>query len=533
MKILDCTLRDGGYYNKWDFSETTVQSYLSAMDSLGVDCIEIGFRSSQTQGYFGPFAFSHDTHLDELDLPQSTLIAVMVNASDLLSNSKSQKEIIHDLFSSRKESRISIVRLACHLNEVYLIEPAVNELFNLGYQVFINVMQFNFLKTKDIEQLSDFIDRIPINAFYIADSLGNIEPVWLAKALSTIKENTQKAIGFHAHDNSGRALENIEVCRNHGVDWIDATVTGMGRGAGNAQIEFIYAKYPDLLKKDKQLSSLINLVDKIFAPMQKTYGWGTNLFYFFGSRYNIHPTYIQSLLESREVLPSDVYEIILRLSAIGGSSFKKENLDLATSLLNESASGDFAPNTVLRGQEVLIVGAGPSVLAHKKAIEKYITKFKPIVLALNTHEHLDKDLINYYVACHPIRIYSDISKYNNIDKPLVFPLNSIPSHLIERLNKVEILNFGFHYSKKGFAFSKKTASSPALLAISYALAIATSGKAIGIKLVGFDGYDNEYEQNIEVENMFADYLQHSESIPVTSLTDTLYKIETTSIYNAI
>ena len=79
MKILDCTLRDGGYYNKWDFSETTVQSYLSAMESLGVDCVEIGFRSAQKHGYFGPFAFSRDTHLGELNLPKSTSIAVWLS----------------------------------------------------------------------------------------------------------------------------------------------------------------------------------------------------------------------------------------------------------------------------------------------------------------------------------------------------------------------------------------------------------------------------------------------------------------------
>ena len=394
-------------------------------------------------------------------------------------------------------------------------------------------MQFNFLSTQEIKQLTNFIDQMPVNAFYVADSLGNIEPNWLGEALLTIKQNTKKAIGFHAHDNSGRALENIEVCRCHSVDWIDATVTGMGRGAGNAQIEFIYAKYPELLKKGKQLSSLINLVDKTFAPMQKKYGWGTNLFYFFGSRYGIHPTYIQSLLERREALPSDVYEVILRLSAIGGSSFKKENLDLATSLLNENIDGDFAPKIVLRDREVLIVGAGPSVFAHKKAIEKYIQKYKPVVLALNTHDHLNRDLINYYVACHPIRIYSDIDKYNDIDKPLVFPLNSIPDHLVERLNKVKVLNFGFHCSEKGFSFSEKTASSPVSLAISYALAIATSGKARCIQLVGFDGYDNAYEQTWEVDKMFAEYLQHSESIALTSLTDTLYKIETSSIYNLI
>ena len=112
MELLDCTLRDGGYYNAWDFPRELVDDYLSAMASAGVDVVELGFRSLKNESFQGPYAFTTDHHLDGLVIPEALTLGVMVNAAELV-NSRNQQRTLERLFPrSAAESRVDLVRVA-------------------------------------------------------------------------------------------------------------------------------------------------------------------------------------------------------------------------------------------------------------------------------------------------------------------------------------------------------------------------------------------------------------------------------------
>ena len=126
-KILDCTLRDGGYYNNWDFDINLVKDYLKVMDFLKVDFIEIGFRSLRNDTFKGAFAFSTDNYLKNLDIPKGlkNKIGVMINGSEI-SNLQNQISVLKMLFKNKSKSPVSLVRIACHIKEFKNCLPAAN-----------------------------------------------------------------------------------------------------------------------------------------------------------------------------------------------------------------------------------------------------------------------------------------------------------------------------------------------------------------------------------------------------------------------
>ena len=117
VKILDCTLRDGGYYNNWDFSKEVVNNYLKTMSLVGVDYVEVGFRSFQSKDFKGPTWYTTDSYLESLSIPKNLIVGVMVNAFELISHPQGLSKATKLMFKDSKKSKIKFVRLACHFEE--------------------------------------------------------------------------------------------------------------------------------------------------------------------------------------------------------------------------------------------------------------------------------------------------------------------------------------------------------------------------------------------------------------------------------
>ena len=132
--MLDCTLRDGGYYNNWDFPSKLVNNYLKVMSKVGIKYIEIGFRSFSSITFRGSNWYTTDDYLESLKIPSSIKIVVMINASQIL-NQKNISKAVKLLFKSKSKSKVHMVRIACHFHEVEQSIKILKELKKLGYQV--------------------------------------------------------------------------------------------------------------------------------------------------------------------------------------------------------------------------------------------------------------------------------------------------------------------------------------------------------------------------------------------------------------
>ena len=117
VNILDCTLRDGGYYNNWDFSKNTVNDYLKTMSAVNINYVEVGFRSFQSKDFKGPTWYTTDSYLESLEIPKNLNIGVMVNSFELISHSLGIEKATKLMFKNKKKSKVKFVRLACHFEE--------------------------------------------------------------------------------------------------------------------------------------------------------------------------------------------------------------------------------------------------------------------------------------------------------------------------------------------------------------------------------------------------------------------------------
>lgn len=532
INILDCTLRDGGYYNNWDFDEKLVNDYLQTLDSLQIDFVEIGFRTLKDDSFKGAFAHSTDNYLNSLNIPEGlkNKIGVMINGSEI-ANPKTQIDCLEKLFKPKTKSPVSLVRIACHIHEFNNCLPASNWLKKNGYLVGFNLMQISDCSKKEITSYAKNASTFPIDVLYFADSLGSLDQQSLSKIIEAFKIGWKGDLGIHTHDNMGQAIANVKQSIKSGVSWIDSTITGMGRGPGNAQTEYLVLSLKERFKSQRSIIKLIKLIQKYFKPMQNNYGWGMNPFYFLAGQNGIHPTYVQEMIQDNRYNEEDILSVIDYLKIKGGKKFSFSNLDLARHFYSEKPEGSWEPENILKNESILILGSGPGIKKYQSAIENFIKNTKPYVIALNTQSNIRQELINARAACHPMRLLSDFHEHIKLPQPLITPFSMLPTNLKEELRNKEILNYGVEINNQGFSFHKNYCEIPVSLVMAYTIAIANSGKAKEILLAGFDGYSHEDPRRKEVDQILNIYQNTSNVIPIKSITTTRYSIPIKSIFS--
>ncbi|WP_319781510.1 aldolase catalytic domain-containing protein [Oceanisphaera sp. IT1-181] len=530
INFLDCTLRDGGYYNAWDFSPELINDYLAAMQAAGVNAIELGFRSVNNKGFKGPCAFTTDDFLRSLPLPNDLTIGVMINGNELVGEIP-QNTVLEQLFPvSASESPVDLVRIACHVHEFTKALPAVTWLKERGYQVGFNLMQVADCPKQEVKALARLAANYPMDALYFADSMGSMSPDQAAQIIGWLRSEYTGALGIHTHDNMGLGLSNSLRAMDEGVTWIDSTVTGMGRGPGNALTEELAIEMAARRGQAVNLVPLMTLIRKHFGPMKTAYGWGTNPYYYLAGKYGIHPTYIQEMLNDSRYSEEDLLAVIEHLRVEGGKKFSLNTLDVARHFYRGEPQGKWTPSSLFAGREILLLGTGPGVSQHREALERYIRQAKPLVLALNTQGAIAAELIDVRVACHPVRLLADCEAHTKLPQPLITPYSMLPNDVQQALAGKDVLDFGLSVQADTFAFAENHCTTPTSLVVAYALAVVSSGQANNVLMAGFDGYGADDPRSREMQQLFEHYQQSTQALPLQSITPTRYSLPTQSVY---
>ena len=391
-------------------------------------------------------------------------------------------------------------------------------------------MQIAERSDKEIEYLGKICSNYPIDVLYFADSMGSLKANKIKKIILLLKKFWHGELGIHTHDNMDMALINTQVAIENGVTWADSTVTGMGRGPGNSKTEYLVLNYQNEIKKKVNILPLLELIKDEFEPLQKKYKWGTNPFYFLAGMYGIHPTFIQGMLNDVRFSSLDILSAIEHLKSVGGKTFNKNLLDTDKKMYFGKCEGKWSPKSKIFNKEVLILGTGPGVNEHKIAIEEYIRQKRPFVIGLNTQRSIDEKLINVRAVCSAFRLLTDRKKYKSLRQPIVLPLRRLSKDVNNYLASNTLLDFGIQVIPEKFDFKANYGILPNSLVISYALAIATSGKAKKILLAGFDGYSADDPRRVEMDNLLTLYQKSKSKVPLISITPTRYKIDSVSIY---
>ena len=528
IKLLDCTLRDGGYYNNWRFNNTLINDYLQTMDKISADYVEIGFRSFDDNTKKGALAYSKDSFLKTLKIPKNICLGVMANASEIIGTNNNPIENTKKLFSKKKKSLVKLIRIASHINEVKNILPSIKILKKFGYIVGVNIMQISSATSKEIKTIVSNLNSVKPDVLYVADSLGSIKPESVKKIISLIKKNWKGNIGFHAHDNQNLAISNIRAAIKEGSNWIDSTVTGMGRGPGNAKTEYIQLLLDNNLKTSSYKSSEIeDLIKKHFLKLKNKYNWGSNIYYYLSGKYGIHPTYIQEMLSDSRYYKKDYYSIIENLKKASAKKYNPSTLRTSNIFYRKiRPSTNWYPSSNFKNKNVLILGSGPSVIKYKNIIERFVNNNKLTVVALNTMQSIDQKKIDFRIISHPQRILTDMSLYNNFKQKIIMPISSIPKQIKKLIKGPKILDYAMTVQEGRFLIKDQYCIIPVSLAIAYALSVLTAGNVKKIYLAGFDGYKANNSNRILNNDVFKLYNNIKPNKKLISITPTKYDLNT-------
>ena len=324
--ILDCTLRDGGYNNLWDFNDALVRRYLSAIDRTGVTWVEMGYRSPATSGPAGAYRYCREELLRAHAQDLGVRFAVMIDGKAI---GHAESGGVHALFGPRRNSPVDLVRIAATIPLLPRLLPVCDSLKELGYRVAVNLMQASEKTPAELGDAAAFMDASAADMLYLADSFGSLTPAAVRPRIGAIALAFTRRIGFHAHDNLGLALANTLAAVEAGATIVDCSVRGMGRGAGNTRTEQLLAALAQDGNRAFDAAPLVPLVDQEFRALHKRYGWGSTMPYLFTGAHGIHPTYAQELA-ARELDDRTAIEILGELKEHPGkTSFDPKVLEQA------------------------------------------------------------------------------------------------------------------------------------------------------------------------------------------------------------
>lgn len=365
LKLLDCTLRDGGYYTNWNFDTQMVQDLVTNLDLAGVDIIELGYKSP-VKG--GKYRKCNDRFIWEVlghRLPVNAELAFMIDAKDFIKGSSLDYSLIDDIIREKGQSPFTVCRLAIKHSEVDNALEIGKIIKDKGYSLIVNLMGISILSDQEVVDFGKFADLEP-EALYFADSYGNLKSNDVRRLTSLFRE-FGIAVGIHTHDNLGLAFANCLVGMSAGADYIDGTLLGMGRGVGNVKTEQLiaYLQHDSYPYKSTPVQKLIA---KWMKPLHEQHQWGFTHNYMVSGLNHIHPLYTQTLQSS--FLNSNRIEDILM--GIGdGLSFDIEKIKdkmvpkVAVVIPARYKSSRFPgkPLAKIKGKEMILWVAGIAELA--------------------------------------------------------------------------------------------------------------------------------------------------------------------------
>lgn len=307
IRVVDATIRDGGLCNEFRFEDKFVKDLYAANVKAGVDYMEFGYKASREvfdEKDFGKWKFCKDEDIRKIVGDNKTNLKIAVMAD--VGRTDFKTDII-----SKKDSPIDLIRVATYINTIPAAIEMIEDAAKKGYETTINIMAVSKARTEDIKAALEALGKTPVNAFYIVDSYGSIYPEEarrLADMYGEIAEKYKKSVGIHAHNNQQLAFANTIEAMTYGASYLDATVDGMGRGAGNCALELLLG----FLKNPKyKVDPIVKIIEEHTSKFREQgVKWGYDIPYMLTGQYNTHPRpAIQFVKEERK----DYYRFINEL----------------------------------------------------------------------------------------------------------------------------------------------------------------------------------------------------------------------------
>ena len=283
IKVLDCTIRDGGLMNNPLFSDDLVRRVFQAVNKSGVDYIELGYKADENQfkrGEFGPMKFCSEQDLENIvgDTEKNCKISVMADIG----------RFDPDVLIPKSESLVDMMRVASYIKDIDKAIDLVNTLHAKGYETTINIMAVSHARERELDEaLAQIEKESAVDVVYLVDSFGALYSEQIAHLAQKYRAALPtRELGIHAHNNQQLAFANTIESVIQNINYLDGTIWGIGRAAGNCPLELLLG----FLKNPKfDIRPILEVLQSDFVELRESVEWGYTIPYVITGILDLHP----------------------------------------------------------------------------------------------------------------------------------------------------------------------------------------------------------------------------------------------------
>ena len=526
IKLLDCTLRDGGYINDWEFGHSVVTGTYKRLDAAGVDYIEIGFlddrRPFDINRTIQPNTESYNIVFAGIEKKHAIPVAMIDYGTCNIAN-----------IGSCDSTFIDGIRVIFKKEKIDNALPFCKAIKEKGYKLFIQAISITAYSDLEMLEYIQKINDIKPYAFSIVDTYGLLDSRKLTNYFNLMNNNLDPdiRIGYHAHNNFQLAFSNsikFLAMETNRTIVVDSTVYGMGKSAGNTASELIAMHMNQRYGTNYDIDQFLEILDTDLMAFYQKHYWGYKYNFYISAMQNCHPNYVQFLLDKKTLSVTSINQILSTIPDDIKLLYNQKYIENAyiqyQSQSIDDASAISELSTILEKKDVLLLGPGNSLGSDEDKILRYITDNKPVVISVNFEpSRYNCDFVFVSNAKRYSKLADATEKVSNAQ--LITTSNIT---LFDRQTEY-VLNFSSLIEKNGIE-----SDNALLLAVAFLQRVG----AKSVILAGFDGfsagttdyYDSKYafagnnDYSISSNEVTAEGLKRlSEGIDIKFLTKSLYE----------
>lgn len=491
LRLLDCTLRDGGFINDWDFGFGSIKNIICRLNQAKVDIVEVGFldqrRTYDKNRSILPDSDSVKPIFENITIDYSMIVGMIdfgtCDLSRITDVKKSVLEGIRVIF--KKKDYIDAINFC-------------GELKNKGYKVFVQPVSITSYSETELLKLIEQINRINPYSVSVVDTYGLMHKETLIQYFNIYDKNMNQeiAIGFHSHNNYqlaySNSLELLSINTNRDMI-IDGSLYGMGKGAGNANTELLALYFNKHHNKNYDMDQLLEAIDvDIIKEYNKKY-WGYSFSHYLAASNDCHPEYVNFLVNKKTLSIKSINHLLAKIEPSTKLTFNKNLIeDMYSKYLIESIDDSNAYIDLkeeLKDDNILIMAPGQTIESHSNEIYKFIKKNNPVVFTVNFLD--DTFPVDYVFMGNPKRYSQFFDKINNnFNQPKII----CTSNILESGRKID---FKFNFTSL-MEKNELIKDNPVLML----LKLLSNLSLNKIYLAGFDGYTPDAKNDY-----FGEYIQ--------------------------
>lgn len=485
LKILDCTLRDGGCVNNFNFGQEDMLQILEGVEASEIDIIECGYIDSEEGAEWGRTKFCNERVIG------STLLKTKKENVEYVAMIDYGKYDVANL-EERQKAGIDGIRLAFHKKDRTKIVEAGKTIIEKGYSLYLQPMLTLRYSDKELIELIEVVNEMLPNttAFYLVDSFGEMRPNDMNRLIYLVEHNLEKSIklGFHSHNNLQLSYSNAITFINFPSDReliVDTSIMGMGKGAGNLNSELFAEHLNIYYGKCYKIEPLLEVIDKVLNQIRAEYYWGYSVEFYLSAICHCSPSYAAHFYNKHMLSIKQVSELLDMLSEDKKNSFDKKYADAVYVQYCEKYYDDTQTFERLMeefaGKSILLIAPGKNLFDADEKIKSLLNDKKVCSISLNNYTSYNSD----YVFATKESIFKEILK----DKRKIIVTSNVCQ---EEKDDIYILDY-----KKWMQDQEEAKD----ISIVYVMNLLEKCKVKDVYMAGFDGFsaninDNYYDKSL-------------------------------------